>query len=77
MLLVSFIKGVGGFSYVFIITSQATTLVPIYSTTLVDHRVFVLGGDQEVLDGTATLWSTKVVPYIGTNVVTWLVMMNT
>ena len=29
-------------------------LVPIYNTTLVDHRVFVLGGDQEVLDGTAT-----------------------
>ena len=29
-------------------------MVPIYGTTLVDHRVFVLGGDQEVLDGTAT-----------------------
>ena len=28
--------------------------MPIYSTTLVDHRVFVLGGDQEVLDGAAT-----------------------
>ena len=27
---------------------------PIYGTTLVDHRVFVLGGDQEVFDGTAT-----------------------
>ena len=26
---------------------------------------------------TKTLWSTKAVPYIGTNVVTWVVMMNT
>ena len=26
---------------------------------------------------TKALWSTKVVPYIGTNVVTWVVMMNT
>ena len=30
-------------------------MVPIYGTTLVDHRVFVLGGDQEVFDGSATL----------------------
>ena len=29
-------------------------MVPINGTTLVEHRVFVLGGDQEVLDGTAT-----------------------
>ena len=29
-------------------------MVPIYATTLVDHRVFVLGEDQEVLDGAAT-----------------------
>ena len=29
-------------------------MVPINGTTLVDHRVFVLGGDQEVLDGPAT-----------------------
>ena len=29
-------------------------MVPIYGTTLVDHGVFVLGGDQEVLDGAAT-----------------------
>ena len=29
-------------------------MVPIDGTTLVDHRVFVLGGDQEVLDGSAT-----------------------
>ena len=26
----------------------------MYGTTLVDHRIFVLGGDQEVLDGAAT-----------------------
>ena len=54
MLLVSFTKGPGGFPYVLLITSQVTTLVPIYGITLVDHRVFVLGGDQEVLDGFAT-----------------------
>ena len=54
VLLVSFTKGPGGFPYVFIITTQVTTLVPIYGTTLVDHRVFVLGGDQEALDGSAT-----------------------
>ena len=41
-------------SHVFIITTQITTLVPIHGITLVDNRVFVLGGDQEVLDGTAT-----------------------
>ena len=29
-------------------------MVPIYGTTLVDHRVFVLGGDQEVFDSVAT-----------------------
>ena len=27
---------------------------PVYGTTLVDHGVFVLGGDQEVLDGAVT-----------------------
>ena len=31
-----------------------TTLVPVDGTTLVDHRVFVLGGDQEALDGSTT-----------------------
>ena len=30
-------------------------MVPIDGTTLVDHRVFVLGGDQKVFDGGATL----------------------
>ena len=54
MLLVSFTKSPGGFPYVFIITTKVTTFVPIYGTTLVDHRVFVLGEDQEVLDGAAT-----------------------
>ena len=29
-------------------------MVPIDSTTLVDHWVFVLGGDQKVFDGSAT-----------------------
>ena len=29
-------------------------MVPIDGTTLVDHRVFVLGGDQKALDGPAT-----------------------
>ena len=54
MLLVSFTKGPGGFPYVFIITTQVTRLVPIYGTTLVDHRVFVLVGRPGVLDGVAT-----------------------
>ena len=30
-------------------------MVPIDGITLVDHWVFVLGGDQEVFDGSATL----------------------
>ena len=30
-------------------------MVPVYGTALVDHGVFVLGGDQEVFDGSATL----------------------
>ena len=29
-------------------------MVPVYGTALVADRVFVLGGDQEVLDGAAT-----------------------
>ena len=29
-------------------------MVSIYGTTLVDHRIFVLGGDQGVLDGAVT-----------------------
>ena len=54
MLFVSFTKGPGGFPYVFLITAYVTTLVPVDSTTLVDYRVFVLGGDQETLNGSAT-----------------------
>ena len=57
MFFVSFTKGPGGFSYVFIITSKVPTLIPIDGITLGDHGVFVLGGDQEVLDGTAHLCS--------------------
>ena len=54
MLLVSFTKGPGGFPYVFIITGKVPTLIPIDGITLGDHGVFVLGGDQEVLDGAAS-----------------------
>ena len=54
VLFVSFTKGPGGFPYVLIITTWVPTLVPIDGTTLVDNRVFVLGGDQEVFDGSAT-----------------------
>ena len=54
MLFVSFTKGPGGFPYVFIITGEVPTLIPIDDITLGDHGVFVLGGDQEVLDGAAT-----------------------
>ena len=55
VLFVSFTKGPGGFPYVFIITAQVVALVPVNGTTLVDHRVLVLRGDQEVFDGFATL----------------------
>ena len=54
MLFVSFTKGPGGFPYVFSITGQVPTLIPIDGITLGDHRVFVLGADQEVFDGAAT-----------------------
>ena len=54
MLFVSFTKGHGCFPYVFIITGKVPTLIPIDGIALGDHRVFVLGGDQEVLDGAAT-----------------------
>ena len=53
MLLVSFTKGPGDFPYV-LITARVPTLIPIDGITLVDHRVFVLGGDQEVFDNAAT-----------------------
>ena len=54
MLFVSFTKGPGGFPYVFIITCEVPTLIPVDGITLGDHRVFVLRGDQEVFDGAAT-----------------------
>ena len=54
MLFVSFTKGPGGFPNVFIITCEVPTLIPVDGITLGDHRVFVLRGDQEVFDGTAT-----------------------
>ena len=54
MLFVSFTKGPGGFPYVFIITGEVPTLIPIDGIALGDHGVFVLRGDQEVLDGAAT-----------------------
>ena len=47
-------KGPGGFPYVLIITAKVPTLIPIDGITLIDHGVFILGGDQEVLDGAAT-----------------------
>ena len=54
MLFVSFTKGPGGFPYIFIITCEVSTLMPVYNITLGDHRVFVLRGDQEVFDGAST-----------------------
>ena len=54
MLFVFFTKGPGGFPYVFIITGEVPTVIPIDGITLGGHGVFVLGGDQEVLDGAAT-----------------------
>ena len=54
MLFVSFTKGPGDFPYVFIITGEVPTFIPIDGITLGDHGVFVLRGDQEVLDGAAT-----------------------
>ena len=54
VLFVSFTKGPGGFLYVFIITCEVPTLIPVDGITLGDHRVFVLRGDQEVLDGAST-----------------------
>ena len=54
MLFISFTKGPGGFPYVSIITGDVPTLIPVDGITLGDHWVFVLRGDQEVLDGAAT-----------------------
>ena len=54
VLFVSFTKGSGGFPYVFIITCEVPTLIPVDGITLGDHGAFVLRGNQEVLDGAAT-----------------------
>ena len=54
VLFVSFTKVPGGFPYVFIITCEVPSLIPIDGITLGDHRVFVLRGDQKVFDGPAT-----------------------
>ena len=54
MLFVSFNKGPGGFPYVFIITCEVLSPIPVNGITLGDHRIFVLRGDQEVFDGAAT-----------------------
>ena len=54
MFFVSFTKGPGGLPYVLIIAARVPTLIPIDDITLVGQRLFVLGGDQEVLDGAAS-----------------------
>ena len=54
VLFVSFTKGPGSFPYIPIITARVPTLIPVDGISLVDHRVFVLGADQDVLDGAAT-----------------------
>ena len=54
MLFVSFTKGPGGSPMYSFITGEVPILKPIYGITLGDHGVFVLRGDQEVLDGAAT-----------------------
>ena len=54
MLFVSFTKGPGGFPYVFIITCEVPTNIPIDGITLREHRVFVLRGNEKVFEGAAT-----------------------
>ena len=53
MLLVSFTKVPRSFPSVFIITGGIITLVPVNGIALTEHRVFVLGGNLETLDGAA------------------------
>ena len=43
VLFVSFTKGPGDFSYVFIITEEVTTLEPIYGLTFADQRPKLCG----------------------------------
>ena len=44
----------GGFSYIFFIALHSTTFVTVDDPTLLQHRIFVLGGHQEVFDGCAS-----------------------
>ena len=66
MLFVSFAKGPGGFAYVFIITCEVPTLIPVDGITLGDHGVFVLRGDQEVFDG-ASIFEVSLDPIPSTD----------
>ena len=45
----SFTKGPGGFSYVFIITGEVTTLEPVYGPTFLTMGFFVLGQTSRFL----------------------------
>ena len=44
-------KGSWGLSYIFLITLQPSIFVTIDDPTLLLHRIFILGGHQEVFDG--------------------------
>ena len=57
VLFISFSKGHGGLSYVFIITCKVTTLEPIYNPTFVGHWVFVSGGRPVGFCWCCYLWS--------------------
>ena len=48
-------KGPGGLTFIFLITHNFPTLEPIDGLTFVFHGVLVLGGNQDVFDGTITL----------------------
>ena len=43
-----------GLSYMFLITLHPTTFVTVDDPTLLQHRIFVLWGHQEVFDGCAS-----------------------
>ena len=55
MVFESFSKGPRGLSYVFLITCKVPTLEPIDGPTFVFHGVLILGRNQEVFIGAATL----------------------
>ena len=44
-------KSSGGLSYILLITLHSITFVSIDDPTLFQHRILVIGGHQEVLDG--------------------------